>query len=73
MVKWSKKATALITWLHSKTIILAHLCQLQIVAGLIALSVVHAVLTPWMAHYFTYQQVLGLKTQLILLIAQDEN
>ena len=43
-MKWSKKAAALITWLHSKIIILAHLCQLRIVAGLIALSVVHDVL-----------------------------
>ena len=54
MAKWLKKVPNLITWLHSKTIILSHLCQLCIEAGLMALVVIQAVLTWWMAHYMAY-------------------
>ena len=54
MAKWSKKASNLITWLHSKTIILSHLRQLHIEAGLTARAVIRAVLTRWMAHYMAY-------------------
>ena len=73
IVKFTKKATEFIGWLHGKTIILAHLHQLQKEAGLAQLSVVCAVLTWWTLHYLAYQWLLELKTQLTLLIAQDKN
>lgn len=73
MAKWSKKATVLITWLRSKTIVLSHLRQLRVEAGLTALSVIRAILTWWMAHYMAYRRLLELEAQLRLLIAQDEN
>ena len=38
MAKWAKNASNLITWLCSKTIILSHLRQLRIEAGLTALG-----------------------------------
>ena len=71
MAKWSKKASNLITWLRSKTIILSHLHQLRIEAGFTALAVIQAVLTWWMAHYMAYQWLLKLQPQLNLLIVQD--
>ena len=71
MAKWAKKASNLITWLRSKTIILSHLRQLRIEAGLTALAVIRAVLTQWMAHYMAYRRLLELQPQLNLLIVQD--
>ena len=71
MAKWAKKASNLITWLRSKTIILSHLRQLRIEVGLTALAVIRAVLTRWMAHYMAYRRLLELQPQLNLLIVQD--
>ena len=70
MAKWAKKASNLITWLRSKTIILSHLGQLRIEAGLTALAVIRAVLTRWMAHYMAYRRLLELQPQLNLLIVR---
>lgn len=54
-------ATQLITWLRSKTRILAHL----------PLSVLRAVLTRWTAHYVAYRRLLQLYPSLKGLVLSD--
>lgn len=71
MAKWSKKATGLITWLCSKTIILSHLRRLRKEANLSTLADMQAILTRWMAHYMAYWRLLELQLQLCLLVTQD--
>lgn len=54
-------ATQLITWLRSKTRILAHL----------PLAVLQAVLTRWTAHYVAYRRLLQLYPTLRSLVLSD--
>jgi len=54
ILKYTDKATQLITWLHSKTLMLAMLQKVQADANLMPLSVIRAVLTRWTAHYMAY-------------------
>ena len=61
VLKYTDLATQLITWLRSKTRILAHL----------PLSVLRAVLTRWTAHYVAYRRILQLYPSLKGLVLSD--
>ncbi|KAH9988278.1 hypothetical protein BJV74DRAFT_796328 [Russula compacta] len=65
-------ATQLITWLCSKTFVLALLCDAQIEASGEAKAVIHAVLTRWMAHYMPYRQLLELQPILTSQVYLDD-
>lgn len=61
VLKFTDMATQLITWLRSKTRILAHL----------PLSVLRAILTRWTAHYVAYRRLLQLYPSLKGLVLSD--
>ena len=61
ILKYTDLATQLITWLRSKTRILAHL----------PLSVLRAVLTRWTAHYVAYRRLLQLYPSLRGLVLSN--
>ncbi|KAG0702163.1 hypothetical protein DFH29DRAFT_805286, partial [Suillus ampliporus] len=48
-------AQELITWLHSKTHVLALLHELQMSTIRKTLAIIHAVLTQWLSHYLVYR------------------
>jgi hypothetical protein len=67
------KATELISWLRSKTLVLALLRQAQIDAtGGHAKAVIRAVITRWTAHYLAYRRLLELKPTLMSVVFADE-
>ena len=72
--KWANKATALITWLQSKTIILAAICSQRAENHLRVsmLAVIRAVITRWTAHYLAYRRLLELHGTLKVVVANDE-
>ncbi|KAG1770536.1 hypothetical protein EDD22DRAFT_843204 [Suillus occidentalis] len=45
----------LITWLRSKTYVIALLCELQMSTMGKTLTIIHAVLTQWLSHYLAYR------------------
>jgi isoprenylcysteine carboxyl methyltransferase (ICMT) family protein YpbQ len=65
-------AQELITWLHSKTYVLALLCELQMSTMGNTLTIIHTVLTRWLSHYLAYQQLLDVWPSLELLITKHE-
>ncbi|KAG1752181.1 hypothetical protein EDB19DRAFT_1627844, partial [Suillus lakei] len=65
-------AQELITWLRSKTHILALLCELQMSTVGKTLAIIRAVLTRWLSHYLAYQRLLDVRPSLELLIAKHE-
>jgi hypothetical protein len=54
VLKYTDKATQLIAWLRSKTLVLAMLQKVRADANLMPLSVIRAVLTRWTANYMAY-------------------
>lgn len=70
-VEHSKMACELIGWLRSKTFILAHLREIQIQSGKLALSVIRAVLSRWTAHYLAFRRLLELQHPLRALVNRD--
>ena len=70
-IKISENATELITWLRSKTFVLASLRELQLEANQPALTVIRAVLTRWTAHYLAYSRLLALEPHLKALVSKD--
>ncbi len=70
-VKHSKMASELISWLRSKTYILAHLREVQLRNGKPPLTVIRAVLTRWTAHYLAFKHLLELRHPLLALVNQD--
>jgi hypothetical protein len=60
VLKYANKATQLIAWLRSKTLILAMLHKVRIATNLSPLAVIRAVLTRWKAHYMAYWHLLEL-------------
>ena len=72
LIPWTKQATELIGWLHSRSLVLAMLCKVREQAGLPALSVLRAVLTRWTAYYMAYRHLLEFHTALVDVIAADE-
>ena len=70
--KWANKAMALITWLWSKTIILAAIRSQHAENHLSMLAVIRAVITQWTAHYLAYHRLLELHGTLKVVVANDE-
>ena len=70
-VQHSKMACKLISWLRSKTYILARLREVQIQNGKAPLTVICAVLTRWTAHYLVFSRLLELELPLHFLVTQD--
>ncbi|KAJ7358553.1 hypothetical protein DFH08DRAFT_686886, partial [Mycena albidolilacea] len=70
-LKYSKQATELITWLHSKTFVLALIRQIQVENGSNPLTIIRAVLTRWTAHYLAYCRLLEVKIALRSLVLKD--
>ncbi|KAI9438469.1 hypothetical protein BJY52DRAFT_1129538, partial [Lactarius psammicola] len=67
-MKYSKMALELITWLCSKTYVLAHLQEVQVASGKSPLTVICAVLTRWMAHYLAFSRLLELQHPIRALV-----
>ncbi|KAG1865766.1 hypothetical protein DFJ58DRAFT_150772 [Suillus subalutaceus] len=65
-------AQELITWLRSKTRVLAILREIQMVTIGKTLAVLRAVLTRWMSHYLAYRRLLELRPALELLVTMHE-
>lgn len=65
-------AQDLITWLHSKTHVLALLRELQMSTLGKTLAIICAVLTQWLSHYLAYQRLLDVRPTLELLITKHK-
>ena len=63
---------ALITWLQSKTIILAAICSQHAKNHLSMLAVIRAVISQWTAHYLAYCWLLELHGTLNVVVVNDE-
>ncbi|KAH9046941.1 hypothetical protein EDB84DRAFT_1557976 [Lactarius hengduanensis] len=70
-VKHSKMASDLISWLCSKTYVLARLREVQTQSGKPPLTVICAVLTRWTAHYLAFKRLLELQLPLRALVTHD--
>ncbi|KAG2116714.1 uncharacterized protein F5147DRAFT_649153 [Suillus discolor] len=66
-------AQELITWLRSKTHVLAILREIQMATIGKTLAVLRAVLTRWLSHYLAYCHLLELRTALELLVTKHEH
>jgi hypothetical protein len=73
VLDYTDRATDLITWLRSKTYLLALLRDAQVQASKPILSVIRAVLTRWTAHYLAYRRLLQLQPTLTSMVYSDEN
>ncbi|SJL01174.1 uncharacterized protein ARMOST_04492 [Armillaria ostoyae] len=69
---YSPLATELITWLRSKTFLLALIREAQLRKGASMVTVIRAVITRWTAHYLAFRRLLELQPTLKLLVAEDE-
>lgn len=69
---FQEMAADLITWLRSKTYLLAKLRECQIGLGMAALAIIRAVITWWTAHYLAYSQLHEVRPALQALISRDE-
>jgi hypothetical protein len=69
---YTEIANELITWLQSKTLILALLRKAQLDTMLTALAVIQAVLTRWTAHYQAYKRLLELQGALQMLVSAEK-
>jgi hypothetical protein len=70
---YAETATELITWLRSKTLVLALLREAQAQADANGLSMIRAVLTRWTAHYMAYRRLLELRSTLTSVVYGDES
>ncbi|KAF8876093.1 ribonuclease H-like domain-containing protein, partial [Infundibulicybe gibba] len=73
LLAYGEDATELITWLRSKTFVLAKIRAVQDANGYPILSVRRAVLTRWTSHYSAYERLLKLRLVLELVVTQDQN
>lgn len=71
-LEYTDLANNLITWLRSKTLVLALLRTAQEDATGTSKSVIRAVLTRWTAHYQAYKRMLELRASLVAIIAADD-
>jgi len=69
---YTDKATEVITWLCSKTLVLCLIHELQLQTSGTMKAVFHAVLTCWTAHYMTFNHLLELHPTIMAVIYQDE-
>jgi hypothetical protein len=65
------QAAELITWLRSKTLLLALLREHQLKAGNKTKSVLRAVLTRWTSHYLAFQRLIELRDGLMAIVYED--
>jgi hypothetical protein len=72
VLEFADQATDLITWLRSKTQVLALLREVQARLGENAVkAVIRAVLTRWTAHYQSYSRLLDLRSVLVMVVELD--
>src|ERR1700683_2027251 len=71
VLDYADLANALITWLQSKTLVLALLQNAQLETTGRALAVIRAVLTRWTAHYQAYRHLLKLQPTLQLWVSAE--
>ena len=72
VLEFTDDAMDLITWLRSKTQILALLREVQARLGENAVkAVIRAVLTRWTAHYLSYTRLLDLRSVLVMVVEMD--
>lgn len=65
-------ADDLITWLRSKTSVLAQISEAcHSLGGNIPTSVIRAVITRWTAHYLAYHRLLTLRPALMIVVTND--
>jgi len=76
VLEFADQATELITWLRSKTQVLALLREVQELqkrlGPLVIKAVIRAVLTRWTAHYLAYSRLLDLRKMLVIMVDADE-
>nr|GAT59230.1 predicted protein [Mycena chlorophos] len=65
-------ATDLITWLRSKTFVLALLRKVQQETNSPLLAIIRAVLTRWTSHYLAFTRLLEISGPLKLLVSQED-
>lgn len=70
-INHSQSACELITWLRSKTYVLAQLKDVQLKSGKPVRTVIRAVLTRWTAHYLAFSRLLELQYPLKALVSRD--
>ena len=77
---YSTKASELITWLRSKTLVLAALRDIQHALNSTGtshprrvLTIIRPVLTRWTAHYLAFRRLLDLKFALDILVRQEKD
>lgn len=70
-LRYSHQATELITWLRSKTYVLALIKQTQHDLKLNQVSVIRPVLTRWTSHYLAFRRLLELKPCLSVIASQE--
>ncbi|KAJ3771237.1 hypothetical protein FB446DRAFT_645581, partial [Lentinula raphanica] len=68
---FSKQAAELITWLRSKTLVLALIRDIQAEHNQPHVTVIRAVLTRWTSHYLAFKCLLELWNALEFLISRD--
>lgn len=66
-------AQELITWLRSKTQVLALLREIQMATIGRTVAILRAVLTRWLSHYLAYRRLLEVRPALELLITKHES
>ncbi|KZP34710.1 hypothetical protein FIBSPDRAFT_971865, partial [Athelia psychrophila] len=71
VLDYTDMANELITWLRSKTIVLALIRDIQVNTGSALVAVIRAVLTRWTAHYQSYKRLLELHTALVVLVSSE--
>lgn len=70
---YTDRASDLITWLQSKTMVLGLLRQYQEQNGLRTRTILRAVITRWTAHLRAYEQLLEVRPQLRGLVSAEES
>jgi hypothetical protein len=71
VLQYTDIANELITWLRSKTLVLALLRKAQLDTRGTALTVIRAVLTRWTAHYQAYKCLLKLQGALQMFVSVE--
>ncbi|KAH8107176.1 hypothetical protein BXZ70DRAFT_885183, partial [Cristinia sonorae] len=71
-LEYSEQAADMISWLRSRTIILALLRQIQNSIGTTPLTILRAVLTRWTSHLRAYQRLLAVRSSLVAMVSTEE-
>lgn len=72
ILEYTEKASELITWLRSKTIVLGLLSQNQRETNSRILTILRAMLTRWTSHLQSYERLNIVRPNLISIAYQDE-